>query len=302
MRVWRIHTKNDVTDGFTRDDLLSFCKKEKIIGVGWCNIRTRIDSESAIKQDAQGYSNATAGIKAVNSMRKMQIDDLIWTRQNGTYYLCRVTGLWKNSRPTAIHDKLDISNYVNAEWLEVGMEDFVPGKVVSSFRPAASAQSVSGVEEISKFIWNKYSLKEDYTIQKGKSDIWSMLSAESIEEVVLLYLQAELGYYIYSSTMKLTTRQYECVMVNREGCYAYPQVKSGSVTLVANDYMDAIRNNPDAQVYLFATSENYIKNDCQNIHYLHKAELEQFMLDNKSILPELTQNWMALSNFFTVTN
>ena len=41
MRVWRIHIKNDVESGYTRQDLLEFCQKEMLIGVGWGNITTR---------------------------------------------------------------------------------------------------------------------------------------------------------------------------------------------------------------------------------------------------------------------
>lgn len=80
MKVWRIHIKNEVAVGYTRQDLLDFCQKENLIGVGWGEIKTRINSDSAIRQQAQYYSNVTPAIKALNAMRKMEIDDLIWTR------------------------------------------------------------------------------------------------------------------------------------------------------------------------------------------------------------------------------
>lgn len=298
MMVWRIHIKNDVCDGYTRNDLLSFCRDKKLIGVGWGDIKTREDSESEIRKEAQSYRNATAGIKAVNTMRKMRIDDLIWTRLDGIYYLCRVTELWKNSKPETMHYKLDIPNYVNVEWLEIGLEQDVPGKVVSSFRPAASAQAITGVEDISQYLWNQYAKEEYYTLAKNKMDIWSVLSAESIEELVLLYLQAEKGYHVYSTTMKYAFREYECFMVKKDGTHAYPQVKTGSVILNADDYMDALKYDKKATIYLFSTSEKYVKNGCDDIQFLYKQEIERFIRENRCMLPALTQSWIDLCGFF----
>ena len=120
MKVWRIHIKNEVAVGYTRQDLLDFCQKENLIGVGWGEIKTRINSDSAIRQQAQYYSNVTPAIKALNAMRKMEIDDLIWTRLDSSHYcLCRVTGLWVDSKPTDKHYKLDVPN---EKWIDVSSE------------------------------------------------------------------------------------------------------------------------------------------------------------------------------------
>lgn len=298
MRVWRIHIKNDIESGYNRKDLLEFCQKEKLIGVGWGNITTRENSDSAIREQARTYSDPTPGIKALNAMRRMQINDLIWTRLDSKYYLCRVTDIWEHSKPREEHYKLDIPNYVNVEWLEIGMEQDVPGKVVNSFRPAASAQSVSGVEDISIYIWNKYSNTSQYAISKKNIDIWSVLSAEAIEELVLLYLQMEKGFHIYSSTVKYAFPEYECQMVNSDGIRAYPQVKSGSVSLNANHYMDALLYDPKANIYLFSTSEEYISNGCDRIHFIYKKDIECFIKKNRKALPTLTSNWIDFCGFF----
>lgn len=298
MRVWRIHIKNDVESGYTRLDLLEFCQKEMLIGVGWGNITTRENSDSAIREQAQTYSDPTPGIKAINAMRRMKLNDLIWTRLDSKYYLCRVTDIWEHSKPREEHYKLDISNYVNVEWLEIGMEQDVPGKVVSSFRPAASAQSVSGVEDISMYIWNKYSNTNQYTVSRKNISIWSVLSAEAIEELVLLYLQMEKGFHIYSSTVKYAFPEYECQMVNSDGIRAYPQVKSGSVMLNANDYMDALRYDSTAQIYLFSTSENYVSNGSDRIHFIFKKDVERFIRHYRKALPTLTSYWIDFCGFF----
>lgn len=298
MQVWRIHLKNDIAEGYTRQDLFDFCMKEKLIGVGWGEINTRINSEKAIRKQAELYDVQTPAIKALNAMRQMKLNDLIWTYVNNDYYLCRVIGLWENSKPSDIHNKLDISNYVNVEWLKIGMEQNVPGKVLNSFRPSSSAQKINDVEDISMYIWNKYSNNNTYQIQKTDINIWSVLSPEAIEEIVLLYLQAEMGYHIYSSTVKYAFPIYECQMVNNSGKKAYPQVKSGAVTLNANDYMTAIEEDPTAEVYLFATSEKYIKNNCSNIHFLYKKELENFIRQKPNLIRKLTFYWIELCGFF----
>ena len=303
MKVWRIHIKNDIdTNEYIKQDLYDFCLKEKLIGVGWGDITTRVNSVDEIRKQAQLYPDPTSAIKALNAMRQMKLDDLIWTRIDGMYYLCRVTGLWENSKPNATHYKLDISNYVNVEWLEIGMEQDVPGKVVNSFRPASSAQSISNVEEISMYMWNKYSKKDYYKVQIHNLSIWSVLSAEAIEELVLLYLQIEKGYYIFSSTVKKGTfRTYECEMINKEGKKAYPQVKSGNVSLDAKDYMGALKSNPDAEVYLFSASESYNQNDDKRVHFLYKKELEHFIKKHKNLLPSLTYYWIEFCGFFKKT-
>ena len=299
MRVWRIHLKPDIEKGFDRFDLLEFCKKEKLIGVGWEKIQTRENSEDAIHKEAEYYSDVTSAIKALNAMRKMQIGDLIWTRLDSVYYLCRVTGLWENRNPNEQHKRFDISNYVNVEWLEIGYEQNVPGKVISSFRPAASAQSVRGVEDISMYLWNKYSKSVAYEIKNEYFDFWSVLSSEQIEELVLLYLQVVKGYYIYSSTVKHSFPTYECQLVNAKGRKCYPQVKSGGVSLDANHYMKVFQVDPDAEVYLFTTSESYTINDGANIKVLYKSELEEFIRQYKQLLPGLTASWIDLCGFIS---
>ena len=34
-------------------------------------------------------------VVAIHALKKMAVDDLIWTRHNGVYYLCRVLSTWK---------------------------------------------------------------------------------------------------------------------------------------------------------------------------------------------------------------
>ena len=295
--VWRIHLRNDISAKYTRADLINFCKNENLIGVGWQNITTKKDSEAPIKEqsvtDKGEYD--MAGFKAVNTMRKMKVNDLIWTRWDGVYYLCRITSEWTKRKPEQEHSDLDISNYVNVIWLRIGTEDKVPGKVISCFRPTSSAQAIRGMENISKYLWNEYSKEKFYKVDKS-FELWSLLSSEEVEEIVLLWLQMEKGCYVFTSTVKNSTPLYECTLVNKSGIRVFPQVKKED-TLDARDYMAAINANETNQVYLFTTSEKYKENGCPNIHYVKKQDIENFIRKNRTLLPTITQKWIELSTF-----
>lgn len=56
----------------------------------------------------------------------MEIDDLIWTRNLGIYYLCRVTDKWRHDNNEENHIK-DILNLVPVEFVEVGTIEIVSG-------------------------------------------------------------------------------------------------------------------------------------------------------------------------------
>lgn len=305
MRVWRLHLKSDFKDyGHTKEELVELCCKDGIIGVGWPDVTNQIGAEENIENSIrnQAYKayekKPTPCIKAINAMNTMQIGDLIWTRHNGDYFLCKVNGRWIDQPFLQKYISYDITNYVPVTWQKVGMEDEVPGKIVSSFRPAATVQKIEEAEDISAFIWNRYHKCNDYSIRRNDLDIWKALSNESIEELVILYLQVEKGYFVYTSALKPTTRTYECRMVNLDGEYAFPQVKSGNVSLNANDYMQALRNNDNTKVYLFAVSENYIKIEDKRFVYLTRSELENFARNHKQIIHPLSRYWMDMCGFF----
>ena len=305
MNVWRLHLNPDFKDfGHTKDELVELCCKDGIIGVGWPGIKHQIGTEENIEDSIKNQANAaypknaTPAIKAINAMNRMQIGDLIWTRHNGDYFLCKVNGRWSDQPFLEKYISYDITNYIPVTWQKIGMEDEVPGKIVSSFRPAATVQKVREAEDISTFIWNSYHKCNDYSIRKSDLDIWKVLSNESIEELVILYLQVEKGYFVYTSALKPTTRTYECRMVNLNGEYAFPQVKSGDDSLNANNYMQALTNNENTTVYLFAASENYTKNEDKRFVYLTRSELEDFARKHKQIIHPLSRNWMEWCGFF----
>lgn len=299
MNVWRLHLRNSIEAGLTQKDLFDLCIKDQVIGVGWTAVSIRTDDGSLIsKQAHEFYSGAVACYKAINAMRKMQVGDLIWTWYNGDYYLCRVNGRWIDQPHKNEYIPYDITNYVPVTWQKIGMQDLVAGKIKAGFRPAATVQHIYGMNDYSAYMWNQYHQSQDYPVKKPVLSVWNLLDDENIEELVLLYLQVEKQYYLYTASMKHATRKYECRMVDVNGNYIFPQVKSGEVWLNANDYMQALEENPSAKVYLFSASEYYSKNDDERFIYITRKELEAFVRKHENLIPQVTHAWFDMCDFW----
>lgn len=308
MNVWRIQLKSDSKNGGAEkyDKLLEFCRDNSIIGVGWCLIECHEDDYNALYEEVcekygtsdkevQNRRYRTAAFKAVNAVRQMKEGDLVWTRCAGSaleYYLCRVgKTLWKDRVVTDTHRKYDIGNFVSAEWKKIGNVENVPGKIVNSFIPSASAQRVvgEGVNEISERIWNHRTLNsiqiED--LKKGGFDyFWNAtIGYEELECLVLLYLQSK-GYYVYSTTIKRSTGTIEAALIEKDGSHrAYPQVKCKYEPLYVADYLKYVASGTN-KVFLFTKSEEYGNESHPQIVCITKKELEEFIISKIEKNPE----------------
>lgn len=288
--VWRVHLKPDKSKDITYRDLLEYCKNKGCIGVGWSAVQERNTDPVAIRNECNVYAKPKAAYKAIHAMSLLKEGDLVWTRLGedaSEYYLCRVgKELWKDYRiPREDQEKYDISNVVSAQWIKVGKQNKVPGKVINAFSPSATIQRVYEVEMVSSIIWNEMS-PNDYPKYETKDltmkDFWSMIDSEELENLVLLYVQS-LGYYVYTSTAKISNPKYEAVLISNDGShYAYPQVKR-------NEYLDpkyyAEGISEHDKVFLFSSSEDYGK-PIPNVRCITKSEIESFMNRQSRILTE----------------
>lgn len=305
MNIWRINLKPDMNPKYNYDDLLNYCMKNNIIGVGWKAIDIKDDDESKLWEFVNNISTytsqeKTSGFKAVNAIRKMQEGDLIWTRVGGRaseYYLCRVDKkIWKDREMNKDLEEFDIGNFVSAKWIKVGNEDKVPGKVVNSFCVGSTVQSICDVELISKYIWNDLTKEKSkyhkYDLNNlSKDDFWMSIGSEELECLVLLYLQTK-GYYIYSSTLKRSSAQFETVMVYKDGSHkAYPQVKR-QTQLKPSDYIENVEKGD--KVFLFTTSEDYGDEIRDNTICITKKELEKFIKNNYELMPNNIKYWLDM--------
>lgn len=297
-QVWRLNLKPEPDDNLTLRDVFDFCQTNRVIGVGWREI-TRTDDYWELKAETEEkYPGDNGVLKALNAMRGMALNDLIYTRFEGKYFLCRVRSKWTDNIPTNQHYRHDINNFVDVEWASIGNEENVPGKVINSFGPAATVQRVGDVEKISKLLWNNFA-KNDYryhTDPIGLSDFWQSISSEDLECLIMLYLQSK-GYYVYSTTLKRSTAMIECVMIKNDGSHkCYPQVKR-ETTLHCKGYEDFLHDKDD-KIFLFTTSQDYRENDNLQIECLSLNEIEDFIRSNINLLPAPILNWVKTCNEF----
>ena len=295
--VWRMHLKPKPEQGIGLPEVLDFCREHEIIGVGWSKVTCRMEDDRALREDiaAQYPDWQSSAYKAINAMRQIKTGDLVWTRVGGeasVYYLCRVGDrLWEDREVTEEHRRHDICQFVSATWMKVGKVDNVPGKVVNSFCSPSMVQRVSDVTEISKAIWNRGSTCQKYEMRPlDSSSFWNLIDSEALECLILLYLQSR-GYYIYSSTLKLSTARYEAVLVSRDGSHrAYPQVKR-ETPLCVSEYITDVSSTND-RIFLFTTSENYGEARHPQVECLSRQELEDFIRQSMSLLPHSITYWI----------
>lgn len=295
-KVYRMHLKSKVKEGFNS---FGFCLKNEIVGTGWgLNdenkiLKTITDLEEYERLGRLEYSGDPEYINTVNVYKKLKNDDLIWVRNEGVYYLCRIIGPWfYNGGEENINH--DIYSGFPVEVLKVGTIDKVPGAIVNNFmisrtiQPTLNDHAISSSKSIYNTIigFNYYNSDE-----KRKEGIFSLLLAEDVEEIISLYLQLKKDYLIYSSTNKIDTPKYEFVGISKDGKYKiYPQVKTGSTTLNYNDF-DHLTENGN-KVYLFSTNDQYITNENKNIIALGVTEITEFVYSNQHIMPDRIKQWL----------
>lgn len=248
----------------------------------------------------------------MNVIESMKENDLIWTRRNNTYYICRITSnekyhcpknkeklleYLKNRKINITYEeaqKNDIWHFVEGEFYEVGTEEAVLGTIVNSMKIGGTTQRIEKnketVLEFSKRVFNEKYQKDYYKIDKVKdkwSFFWSGIHDEELEELVGLYLQVKMGYGIYTSTCKNDTKQYEFVLFEKDtGRKVYLQVKEHDINL--EDYNDITKNN---LLYIFSNN-NTIYEDKANVITITRTELQTFIEENRRILPNKIIKWL----------
>ncbi len=291
--LWRTTVKTGSQDG----KAFEFCLQNNILGVGWCLRNTDgtpyipPSIEECEKKGREQYDSCRGFVVSIHALKEMAVDDLIWTRHNGVYYLCRVLSTWKYNCDAA-HIYEDVINYVDVEFHEIGTVEMVPGKVVNSFRASAALQRIKGDVPLkySEHLYNTITGTQFYPdCAVKKEEILDFLQPEDVEEVVSLYLQLEKGYLLYSSTNKLDTQTYEFVAVARDGSHkAYPQVKTGKTPLDGSHYKELTANGD--KVFLFTVEGEY-KNTA-GMDIIDRKALIDFIYGHKSIMPGRIRQWL----------
>jgi hypothetical protein len=295
MNVWRINLKPGSADGV---DPRKLCLDLGIVGVGWQIewVEEPISWEIYEKEATELYYNQgdRGWWPALNAMyNRIQKDDLIWTRDwQGIYYIGRILGDWYYETSKDC-EKADIVNVRKCDWQTVGTIEAVPGKLVNSFIPARTVQIVNDetINLFSQILYNQKSNLNYYEISnlKGK-DIYSLLSSDDCEDALALYLQVEKEFMLIPSSCKSDTMNYEFELKHRQtGKRAIVQVKNGYVDLNSDNY-----NDIDSEVFLFTTKGEYYGQIKDNIHFVEKDTITDFLYNNIKLLPDKMKMWIEL--------
>ena len=87
------------------------------------------------------------------------------------------------------------------------------------------------------------------------------------------------------------------MMIKNDGSHrCFPQVKRATA-LSGYEYENLLHNHDD-KVFLFTTSQNYIKCDNPQIEYISLNKTENFIRANKNLLPATILNWVKICDEF----
>lgn len=321
INIWRLHTNTDSRFG----KIAQYCLDKNVVAMGWslCDrhindsnlqkivrreklkIKTYEDFRALIEKYGI-YENSKGKINTNSVARmskQMQVDDLVWMRLDGIYYIGRCT---EDSRYVFDSDDVaehyDAANQVtNIDWVEIGDESAVPGAVPVSLIGFSTFQRINkdGIREFSQFIYNKKKGVEHYkgvVFNKSIDEFYTLISPTDCEDLLCMYLYAEKGYICIPSTNKQSTELYECVLVNpKDGKRAYVQVKefnASSEVVNADDYKGL-----NGEVWFFlhkGTLLNYERNKYPNMYLVDSVTLFNFAKSAvaKNILPKSILYWL----------
>ena len=155
--------------------------------------------------------------------------------------------------------------------------DEVPGKVVACFRPSRTIQAIYDPTAVAytKYLWNRQAGEAIYEIDRAlvdNADIFSLLDAEEVEDLVFLYLQSQ-RWYVVPKSRKTDKMAFEYEIISPEtGMHAQVQVKTGNTPLNVDDY-----KNATFSVILFQSNDRYYGEPSPNVTCISRSELEGFL-------------------------
>lgn len=297
-QVWKMPLKSRRSD-FEKDPAKVDRARTLCFDKGWVGVGWGIDSLPDNRTDPDVYERELrknykkrAAISAHRALaHKMRDGDLVWCRAKGDiYWLGRVKGPWKY-RSTGRFDEFDLYQIRTCKWVKVGPGDTVPGPVKNAYAGRGSAISRIHREHdaalcASAYIWQKLTGEAIQHIPAGSGKFsLSAIGHDDLEDLVALYLQAELGWYVVPSTAKRSTPHTEFVLRNAKGKRAYLQVKSGETSVDRDiqiprdvDIFFIFDLMPDGQ---HAASEKLVRIDMR--------KLEKFARTHQSLLPRYMQ-------------
>jgi len=295
VQVWRIHIRPMGPEGNVNvNESVELCLEQQVIGIGWRVDKKPVSKEEYIKMGEKIYGDSSWRSNTESLLYKMKHDDLVWFRDtNGIYYLGRIKGDWEY-RDGDKNLRTDIINVRPVELYKV--DSRVPGKIINSFIPRRTIQKIHDETALlfSQIVFNRLSGKKHYELHNRENfDIFNLLSAEDLEDVIGLYLQLERNYILIPSSRgrRDDTIKYEFELLNKKGEKAFVQVKSGNVVINPDEY-----KNSEGKYFLFSTGGYTYEVANDNLETLSKSKIENFLKEYQEILPLNIRAWLEFLN------
>jgi len=291
MYVFRIHIR---PKGGKADSEFSFnyCLKNNLLGAGWQVWKDPNEILDWKTYEARAMEEYEGGISVPRYINRWVSEgDLVWTRDTkGHYYLCRVLSAWEYLE-TEEAKEADIVNIFKVDIREIELIDIVPGKVIACFRASRTIQEIADNPSIiySKVLWNQLVGKEEYIIDEKMDSVWGFLNDEQVEDIIFIYLQTK-EFIIVPCSRKKDTMSYEFYLINR---LTYKrvmvQVKTGNTNINLDDYKDCKED-----IFFFQPNNRYEGEKRYNYNIIDKNDIEQFVINNQSIIPSNILKWFEL--------
>jgi len=305
MNVYRIHIR---PDGRLAAFSFAYCLEAGVLGMGW---QVSAPSGSRLTWDDYRRLAAEGGSKRVPSQVQYLHDyvkpgDLIWTRDpGGCYYLARVLP----PRPPDTQDgsaweyldtprgsEVDVVNVVRCRIFPVRQPDDVPGKVIACFRARRTIQAIADETSVlySKWLWSQLS-GDPFEPESSCRflEIFSLLSDESTEDVIFIFLQCQ-GWIVVPTSRKRDTMAYEFIVIHRQNFErAVVQVKTGTTSINFDDWRDRRE-----KVFLFQSNGLYEGPPASNVTAIQPAEIKAFIQENPGLMPGSVRRWVEIIREF----
>lgn len=301
MAVWRLQTST------SKGRIAEYCIKNNVIAMGWSLKEVSENERKSIKTFEQYTEFASRLYKKFDNVKrlykKVAIGDFIWLRFDGKYFLSKVgeNSQWSfNSSEDAF--SLDACNQRNdINWVQIKEffdEASVAGIVKTSFIKGNTLQSINNpyISDYSEMIYAK-ALNKDFikpeSLTLEEKCFYTLLNYEDVEDLLCLWLFKNKGYIVIPSTNKISTKTYECVLIDPKAespKHIYIQAKKGKIDLNASDYSDL-----NGETYL-VTTEGEILNleNEKNVFSVSPTDLFEFAInpENKSLIPQSIRIWI----------
>ena len=148
-----------------KEDAFEFCKREKLIGIGWSldgDVKIGcVECYRRTQQEQEKYTGDVALTKALNMFEEISKAGklrLVWVKSpepENEYYLCEVTGGYEYCH-SGKYAESGIVNFVGCRFYPVEIDE-VPGRVIETYSLRGTIHSVKDEAAVlkSRQLWEK---------------------------------------------------------------------------------------------------------------------------------------------------